>query len=116
MPYRINMNKTMNAELTSCLPYGKPAKDDGIRYRLADPASLEREALLALDNGSEEDFSMEVEVVSNDRKDEAVQDREIFVARFKTHASWGLRAKLDSDKHGAFALYLEFVRDADEQE
>lgn len=110
------MNKTMNAELTSCLPHGKPAKDDGIRYRLVDPSSLEREAILALDKGNEEDFSMEVEVVSNDRSDGAIQDREIYVARFTTHASWGLRAKLDSDKHGVFALYLEFARDADEQE
>lgn len=116
MPYSMNNNKTMKAELTSCLPHGKPAKDDGIRYRLADPASLEREATLALDKGNEEDFSMEVEVISNDRSDEAVQDREIYVARFKTHASWGLRAKLDTEEHGAFALYLEFVRDADEQE
>lgn len=59
---------------------------------------------------------MEVEVISNDRNDDTVEDREIFVARFTTHASWGLRARLESEKHGAFALYLEFCRDADEQE
>ena len=112
----MNMNKTMKAELTSCLPFGKPAKDDGIRYRLADPSVLEREATLALDNGTEEDFSTEVEVVSNDASDGAIQDREIYVARFTPHASWGLRAKLDTEKHGSFALYLEFCRDADEQE
>jgi hypothetical protein len=109
-------NNTMKAELTSCLPNGRPAKDDGIRYRLAEPSALEQAALTALDNNTEEDFSMEVEVISNDRSDGAVQDREIFVARFTTHASWGLRARLESEKHGAFALYLEFVRDADEQE
>lgn len=109
-------NNTMKAELTSCLPYGKPAKDDGIRYRLADPATLEACAKVALDNGTEEDFSMEVEVVSNDISDGAIQDREIYVARFTTHASWGLRAKLDTELHGSFALYLEFVRDADEQD
>jgi hypothetical protein len=106
----------MKSELTSVLPNGRPAKDDGIRYRLAEPSALEQAALTALDNNTEEDFAMEVEVISNDRSDDAVQDREIFVARFTTHASWGLRAKLDSDKHGAFALYLEFCRDADEQE
>jgi len=72
--------------------------------------------LSALDNETEEDFAMEVEVVSSDGSDDSSQDREIFVARFTTHASWGLRAKLESDKHGAFALYLEFCRDADEQE
>lgn len=116
MPYRMNTNKTMKSELTACLPFGKPAtKDDGIRYRLADPATLEREAVLALDNGVEEDFSFEVEVVSNDRSDGSIQDKEIYVARFTPHASWGLRAKLDTDNHGAFALYFEFVRDADEQ-
>ncbi len=109
-------NNTMKSELTSILPNGRPAKDDGIRYRLAEPSALEQAALTALDNNTEEDFAMEVEVISNDRSDGAVQDREIFVARFTTHASWGLRAKLDSEKHGAFALYLEFVRDADEQE
>lgn len=110
------MNKTMKSELTSCLPNGRPAKDDGIRYSLVEPSALEQAALTALDNGTEEDFSMEVEVVSNDRSDDSVQDREIYVARFKTHASWGLRARLESEKHGAFALYLEFCRDADEQE
>lgn len=109
-------NHTMKSELTSVLPNGRPAKDDGIRYTLAETSALEQAALTALDNGTEEDFSMEVEVISNDRSDDAVQDREIFVARFTTHASWGLRAKLESEKHGAFALYLEFVRDADEQE
>ncbi len=109
-------NHTMKSELTSVLPNGRPAKDDGIRYTLSEASALEQAALTALDNGTEEDFSMEVEVISNDRSDDAVQDREIFVARFTTHASWGLRAKLESEKHGAFALYLEFVRDADEQE
>lgn len=112
----MNMNKTMKAELTSCLPYGKPAKDDGIRYRLVDPSTLEYEATLALDKGNEEDFAAEVEVVSNDASDGATQDKEIYVARFTPHASWGLRAKLDTEKHGSFALYLEFVRDADEQD
>ena len=108
-------NNTMKSELTSCLPNGRPAKDDGIRYRLAEPSALEQAALTALDNNAEEDFSMEVEVISNDRTDDSVEDREIFVARFTTHASWGLRGKLESEKHGAFALYLEFVRDADEE-
>ena len=116
MPYRMNTNKTMKSELTSCLPNCRPAKDDGIKYTLVDPAGLEQAALSALDNETEEDFSMEVEVVSNDGSEDSSQDREIFVARFTTHASWGLRAKLESDKHGAFALYLEFCRDADEQE
>jgi hypothetical protein len=113
----------MKSELTSCLPNGRPAKDDGIKYSLVDPAGLEQAALSALDNETEEDFCMEVEVVSNDGSEDSSQnapvhsgDREIFVARFTTHASWGLRAKLESDKHGAFALYLEFCRDADEQE
>lgn len=109
-------NHTMKSELTSCLPNGRPAKDDGIQYRLAEPSALEQAALTALDNSTEEEFSMEVEVISNDCSDDSVQDREIFVARFTTHASWGLRAKLESEKHGAFALYLEFCRDADEQE
>lgn len=112
----MNNNKTMKSELTSCLPFGKPAKDDGIRYSLVDPASLEQAATLALDNQSEDDFSLEVEVVSGDASDGATQDKEIYVARFTPHASWGLRAKLDTEAHGIFAIYLEFVRDADEQE
>lgn len=103
----------MKAELTPCLPNGRPTKDDGIRYRLTDPAALEAAAKAALDAETEEDFSMEVEVVSNDRSDGALQDREIYVARFTTHASWGLRAKLEAEPHGTFALYLEFCRDAE---
>jgi hypothetical protein len=106
----------MKAELTSVHPNGKPTKEDGIVYRLADPSALEAAAKAALDSETEEDFSMEVEVISNDRSDGAVQDREIFVARFTRHASWGLKAEIEAQPHGIFALWLEFVRDADEQE
>lgn len=98
--------------LVPIMGHGKPAKDDGIIYQLVDPTGLAWHAKKALDDSEEEGFAYEVYVESNDARDGSVQDLEVYVARFTTHASWGLRADMTTgdDK---FRLYLEFVRDAE---
>jgi hypothetical protein len=103
----------LNQTLTSVMPNGKPVKEDGIVYRLVDPTSLAWDALKSLDAETEEDFSQEVIVESNDPRDGSIQDREVYVARFTRHASWGLKAELETEKHGKFALWLEFAHDAE---
>lgn len=101
----------MKAPLESVLPNGKPVPKETTKYSLVNPTLLAWNAQKALDKGEEETFSDEVEVLSTT---DGETIKEVYAARFTRHASWGLKADLYTNEHGKFALWLEFVRDADE--
>ena len=100
----------MNPKLTSVHSNGKPVLNEKTVYILENPSLLEQLASQSLDNNEEETFSEEVMVVS---KDDQSTHREIYCATFTRHASWGLKGEIETVKHGKFALWLEFCRDAE---
>ena len=108
-----NTKVHMNQTLTSVLSNGKPVKKEVSQYRLVNPTALGWQALKALDDGKEEEFVTEVEVESSDLLGSNEVFREVYAARFTRHASWGLKADMDTADHGKFVLWLEFVRDAE---
>jgi hypothetical protein len=101
--------KTINDNLLSVHPNGKPVTNDKTIYTLLEPSELAYDASVALDKGLEEAFESEVRVSSVLDEEETM---EFYMARFTRHASWGLKTELDTDAHGKFALWLEFSRDA----
>jgi hypothetical protein len=97
--------------LTPCIG-STEQKSDGIRYIMAEPSYIRSLVREAVKSGNTDTFSEEVIIHSKDGGDNSPQDSEVYVARFDTHASWGLRLDIDIDESSTQTLWLEFVRDA----
>lgn len=78
---------------------------------MAEPSYIRSLVREAVKGGNTETFSEEIVVRSYDGRDGSPQDAEVFVARFDTHASWGLRLDIDIDETSTQTLWLEFIRD-----
>ena len=101
----------MNKQLLSVYPNGQPVENEKTIYTLENEAELERLANQYLDADREEEFSHEVVVSSRCDNEEPI--REIYVARFNSHASWGLKGFIENGKNGKKPLFLEFCRDCE---
>ena len=104
-------NTTTRYYLTPCIG-STEQKSDGIRYTMAEPSYIRSLVREAIKSGNTDTFSEEIVVRSYDGRDGSPQDSEVFVGRFNTHASWGLRLDIDTDENSTQTLWLEFVRDA----
>lgn len=107
---------TLRSFLTPCIG-STEQKSQGIQYLLREESYIRSLIREAVKSGNTETFSEEVVIRSIDTSDHSPQDDEVFVARFDTHASWGLRLDMDisEDSEGVKntqTLWLEFVRDA----
>ena len=108
---------TLRSFLTPCIG-STEQKNDPIRYLMREESYIRSLIREAVKSGNTETFSEEVTIRSIDTRDNTPHDEEIYVARFTTHASWGLRldmdiAEIDDEGHKETqTLWLEFVRDA----